>query len=133
MTESLYDRIAAVLTRIGENRAKRATPPAKSAFEEVALVGEDGLVICSWGRGGHVDLLNLISLQLQTPIAELRRDSSGVELDEILATSVGGMKYCFRFFLMDGVDYVLAAVFPRSRPYRRATKNAIGELTGLLS
>ncbi len=123
MTESLYDRIAAVLTRIGE----------KAAFEEVALVGEDGLVIYSWGRGGHVDLLNLISLQLQTPIAELRRDSSGVELDEILATSVGGMKYCFRFFLVDGVDYVLAAVFPRSRPYRRATKNAIGELTELLS
>ena len=123
MSENLFDRIASVLARIGGD----------SAFEEVALVGEDGLIICSWGRGGQVDLLNLISLQLQTPIAELRRDSTGVELDEIVATARGGMRYCFRFFLVDGVDYVLSAVFPRRRPYRRATGRAIGELKRLLS
>lgn len=123
MTENLYGRITSVLARIGE----------ESAFDEVALVGEDGLVICSWGQDRYVDLLNLISLQLRPPIGELRRDSSGVDLDEVLATARGGVKYCFRFFLADGVDYVLAAIFPRSRPYRRATNNAIKELKGLLS
>ena len=103
-----------------------------SGLDELILIGEEGLVIGSHGKDNFVDLLNLVSIKLHKPIIELACDSSGVHFDEVVTTTADKMRFCFRFFKVDGDDYVLAAVFPKKRAYRRATNIAIRRLKKLL-
>lgn len=104
-----------------------------AGFDELLLIGEEGLVIAATGGTEYTDLLNLVSIQLQPPIIELRRDSWGVDLDEVVTTTQDKRRFCFRFFQAAGVDYVIAALFPKKKAYRRATNQAIRRLQKLLS
>lgn len=119
---SLTEKIDATLTRAA----------AKAGFDELLMISEEGLVISSTGNSDFTDLLNLVSIQFQPSIIELRRSSWGVDLDEVITTTHDRRRFCFRFFAAGGNDYVLAALFPKKRAYRRATNQAIARLTHLL-
>jgi hypothetical protein len=105
----------------------------RAGLDELLLIGDEGLVIASYGKETYADLLNLVSIQLQKPIVELRGDSIGADLDELVTTTRDKRRFCFRFFSANDEEYVLAAVFPKKNAYRRATNIAIRRLKKILA